>query len=268
VDEDEDEYYEEEGYNMLDLFEHTQEEINKNMVVPLYGEEAWNTLREKGVYYPNMDQYFKKLDNNEYQTYPENKRFYSMLELEEYFDEEAYTHDICVNPIDVANLQRCFDTPSKKIECHLASMTSRGIDAMPTWRDEHYVKVPEGKFKFITGRHAQFTQNSTQNNIMLLELMPENYVWINEDEAKELGIKHGDEVELKSSVGAIKIKAYPTAKIIPQTLFFVHGFGAKSTGLTFAHRNGASDNEIIEDNIEPTFGCANMHNTLVTIRKV
>jgi len=102
---------------------------------------------------------------------------------------------------------------------------------------------------------------------MLLELMPENYVWINEDEAKELGIKHGDEVELKSSVGAIKIKAYPTAKIIPQTLFFVHGFGAKSTGLTFAHRNGASDNEIIEDNIEPTFGCANMHNTLVTIRK-
>ncbi|MCK9546237.1 MAG: molybdopterin-dependent oxidoreductase [Sulfurospirillaceae bacterium] len=268
VDEDEDEYYEEEGYNMLDLFEHTQEEINKNMVVPLYGEEAWSTLREKGVYYPNMDRYFKKLDNNEYQTYPENKRFYSMLELEEYFDEEAYTHDICVNPIDVANLQRCFDTPSKKIECHLASMTSRGIDAMPTWRDEHYVKVPEGKFKFITGRHAQFTQNSSQNNIMLLELMPENYVWINEDEAKELGIKHGDEVELKSSVGAIKIKAYPTAKIIPQTLFFVHGFGAKSTGLTFAHRNGASDNEIIEDNIEPTFGCANMHNTLVTIRKV
>lgn len=266
--EDEEEYYESEGFNMLDFFEGTQEEINHHAVAPIYGEEAWQILREKGVYYPNMDKYFKKINNNEYQTYPQDKRFYSMLELEEEYDANAYTHDLCVNPIDIANLQRCFDTPSKKIECNLASMTSRGIDAMPTWREEHYVKVPKGKFKFITGRHAQFTQNSTQNNIMLLELMPENYVWINAQEAKEYGISHGDEVEVSSSVGTIRIKAYPTEKIVPQTIFYVHGFGAKSTGLTFAHRNGASDNEIIEDTIEPTFGCANMHATLVTVRKV
>lgn len=266
--EDEDEYYEDEGYDMLDFFESTQEEINHHMVAPIYGEEAWKTLREKGVFYPNMDTYFKKVDNNNFQTYPENKRFYSVLELEEEYDEESFTHDLCVNPLDIANLQRCFNTPSEKIECNLEAMTSRGIDAMPVWRDEHYVKVPQGKFKFITGRHAQTTQNSTANNIMLLELMPENYVWINEFEAKEMGIKHGDEVEISSSVGTIRIKAYPTAKIIPQTLFYVHGFGAKSTGFTFAHRNGASDNEIIEDNTEPTFGCANMHDTLVTIRKV
>ena len=266
--EDEAEYYETEGYDMLDFFEGTQEEHNHHAVAPIYGEEAWQTLREKGVYYPNMDTYFKKISNNEYQTYPEDKRFYSMLELEEPYDEKAYTHDLCVNPIDIANLQRSFDTPSNKIECNLASMVNRGIDAMPTWREEHYIKVPKGKFKFITGRHAQFTQNSTQNNIMLLELMPENFVWLNDKEAKDLGIEHGDEVEITSSVGSIRIKAFPTEKIVPQTLFFVHGFGAKSSGLTFAHRNGASDNEIIEDTIEPTFGCANMHATLVTVRKV
>jgi len=103
---------------------------------------------------------------------------------------------------------------------------------------------------------------------MLLELMPENFVWLNDKEAKDLGIEHGDEVEITSSVGSIRIKAFPTEKIVPQTLFYVHGFGAKSSGLTFAHRNGASDNEIIEDTIEPTFGCANMHATLVTVRKV
>lgn len=266
--EDEEEYYNSEGFNMLDFFEHTQEELNHQAVAPIYGEEAWQILRQKGVYYPNMTSYFKKLSNNSYENYPKDKRFYSMLKLEEEYDQKEFTHNICVNPIDIANLKRNFKTPSKKVECNLTSMAKRGIDPMPTWRDEHYVKVPKGKFKFITGRHAQFTQNSTQNNIMLLELMPENFVWINDKEAKELGIKYADEVEISSSVGTIRIKAYPTEKIVPQTLFYVHGFGAKSSGLTFAHRNGASDNEIIEDTIEPTFGCANMHATLVTVRKV
>lgn len=266
--EDENEFYEDEGFNLADAFEETQEEINHHMVAPIYGEEAWATLREKGIYYPNMDTFFKKIDTNTYETYPQDKRYYSMLKLEEEYDSVAYTHDLCVNPIDIANLKRAFNTPSKKIECYLQSMANRGIDPMPVWRDDHYVKVPEGKFKFITGRHAQFTQNSTQNNIILLELMKENYVWINDEEARKRGISFGDIVEISSRVGTIQIKAYPTPKIIPETLFYVHGFGAKSTGLTFGYRNGASDNEIIEDSIEPTFGCANMHDTIVTVRKV
>lgn len=147
-------------------------------------------------------------------------------------------------------------------------MAKKGLDAMPTWRDEDYVKVPDGKFKFVTGRHAQFTQDATQNNIMLLELIQENHIWINDKEAERRGIKLGDEVEVTSSVGQIRIKAYPTAKIVPEVVFYIHGFGAKSTGMTFAHRNGASDNEIIEDAIEPTFGSAIMHGTIVSIRKV
>ncbi len=147
-------------------------------------------------------------------------------------------------------------------------MAKKGVDAMPTWEDKDYVEVPEGKFKFISGRHAQFTQNATQNNIILLELMNENYVWINDKDAKYRGIEFGDTVEITSKAGQVRIKAYPTAKIIPSTVFYIHGFGAKSTGMTFAHRNGASDNEIIEDRIEPVFGSAIMHDTIVSVRKV
>ena len=103
---------------------------------------------------------------------------------------------------------------------------------------------------------------------MLLELMKENYAWINDKEAEKRGIKFGDEIEVTSKVGSVRIKAYPTPKIIPETLFYIHGFGAKSNGLTFAYKNGASDNEIIEDRIEPVFGCAIMHDTIVDVRKV
>ncbi len=265
-DETQEDYYEENGFNLADAFEESQEEINKHMFVPKYGEKAWKELRKKGVFYPKMDEYFEKIDNNTFKYYPENKKYYTTVKLENECDLNFI--DTCVNPKDVAELKREFKTQSKKIQCYLGGMKKRGIDPMPTWHDKDFVEVPDGKFKFISGRHAQFTQNSTQNNIMLLELMRENYVWINDKEAKKLGIKFGDLVEVKSSVGSVKIKAYPTAKIIPQTIFYIHGFGAKSTGLTFAHRNGASDNEIIEDKIEPVFGSARMHETLVTVRKV
>ena len=261
-------YYKENGFDMTDAFGKSQEDMNKKMFVGKYGEDAWKELRAKGVYYPHMDDYFKKIDNNTFEYYPLSKRTYQSDKLEEAPDRDAYIHDTCINPKDIANLRKMFKTPSKKIECYLGAMIKKGVDAMPTWKDENHVKIPKDKFIFITGRHAQFTQDSTQNNIMLLELMKENYVWINDKEAQRRGIKFGDEIQITSKVGSVKIKAYPTPKIVPETLFYIHGFGAKSTGLTFAHRNGASDNEIIEDKIEPVFGSAIMHETIVDIRKV
>ena len=265
---DEQKYYKENGFDLTDMFGASQEEMNKKMFAGKYGEKAWNDLRAKGVFYPNMDKYFKKLDNNTFEYYPENKKTYQIDKLLEKADKDAYLHDTCINPKEISELRKFFKTPSKKIECYLGNLKKKGIDSMPTWRDESYVKIPKGKFKFITGRHAQFTQDATQNNIMLLELMKENYAWINDKEAQKRGIKFGDEIEVTSKVGSVIIKAYPTPKIIPETLFYIHGFGAKSSGLTFAHRNGASDNEIIEDKIEPVFGSAVMHDTIVDVRKV
>ncbi|QDF27803.1 molybdopterin-containing oxidoreductase family protein [Halarcobacter anaerophilus] len=260
------EYYQENGFNLADAYEQSQEEVNKHMVESVYGEEAWKILREKGVFYPNFLKDFKKIDNNSFQYYDEKEKFYTVVKLEDSHDSDDI--DTCINPRDIAEIKRLFPTPSKKIECYLDNLEKKGVEPMPAWHDEDYKKVPKGKFKFISGRHAQFTQNATQNNVMLLELMPENYVWINKKNAKEHGIEHGDLVEVKSSVGTVQIKAFPTDKIVEDTLFYIHGFGSKSTGMTFAQRNGASDNEIIEDDIEPVFGSAIMHETIVSIRKV
>jgi len=237
-------FYKKEGHDLTDwLHLPDQEHVNEHQVVSVYGEEAWKTLREKGVFYPKMDKYWKQLGENKFQYYPEKKKHYSVKKGK-------------------------FPTPSGKIDFVLPNMATKGLDTMPTWRDEAYVKTPEGKFKFITGRHAQFTQNGTQNNAMLLDLIPENYLWINSRVAKERGIKFGDTVEVSSKIGAVQIKAYPTEKIAPDNLFFVHGFGAQSVGLSLAHNNGAADNMIIEDIMEPYFGAAAMHATIVDVRKV
>ncbi len=250
-------------FDLSKAFEHSQEHINKERVVSEHGEEAYKILKEKGVYYPHMDKYFKQLSANEYQYYPEDKKYYTKTS-----GEKLDAQDTCIDEKEMAALKKDLGTKSGKVECYLEKMTTKGQDPMPTWRDELYKEAPKGKFKFVTGRHAQQTQNSTANNIMLLDVMRENYVWINKAQADEKGIKYGDVVEVKSSVGLIHIKAYPTIKIIKDVVFYVHGFGQESTGLTFGYRNGASDNMIIEDTIESVFGSAAMHETLVEIRKV
>jgi thiosulfate reductase/polysulfide reductase chain A len=235
---------EEEVYAEFDLtlpFKHTQEELNHHAVEMYPG--AAEKLDKDGVFYPNQDEYYKQLSVNEHQYYPENKKFYSVGGGKP-------------------------KTPSGKIECNIKSFTDMGVDSMPIWRDEYNYSVPAGKFRLLSGRHAQFTQSGTVNNAMLLDLMPENFIWINKRIAQEKGIKFADMVEVSSSIGKVQLKAYPTEKIAPEQVFFIHGFGAESDELTWAYKNGGNDNSIIEDHIEPVYGAAAMHETNVEIRKV
>ncbi|WP_458700509.1 molybdopterin-dependent oxidoreductase [Sulfurospirillum sp. 1307] len=230
-----------EEFDLTKAFKHSQEELNEHAVAKYEG--AAESLHKYGVFYPNMNKYFKQVNVNEYEYYPEDKKYYSVLNGK-------------------------LKTPSGKVECNLKSLTNRGIDAMPTWKEEYEVKIPDGKFRFVTGRHAQFTQSGTSNNKMLLDLVPTNYLWINKRIADRMGIKFGDEVEVASRVGKTTIKAYPTEKIAPDTLFFIHGFGNYSEDLTLAHNNGGRDAAIIEDHIEPMHGATCLHDTIVEIRKV
>ena len=47
---------------------------------------------------------------------------------------------------------------------------------------------PEGEFRLTVGRSAVHTHVSTQNNPYLNELVPENTLWLNTEEAQKLGI--------------------------------------------------------------------------------
>ena len=228
-------------FDLSKIYEHDQEHNNEHAVHKYPG--AAEALKEHGVFYPNMKKFYKQHSSNVHEYYPEKEKFYSVK-------------------------GGATKTASKKVECNLASMSKKGVEPMPTWKDEFNFSVPEGKFRLMTGRHAQFTQSGTANNSVLRDLMPENYIWINKRIAKERGINFGDELEVSSSVGKTTIKAYPTEKIAPNQVFFVHGFGEESSALTWAFRNGGNDNAVIEDVKEPVYGAAAMHETNVEIRKV
>jgi thiosulfate reductase/polysulfide reductase chain A len=231
-------YYKENGFDLADAWSKPVEEQNKERVVKTYGEKAWETLNEKGVFYPNMEKYHKKLNPNEYEYYPENKKNYTTQK------------------------------GKLKVVMNFKNLTKKGVDSMPTWYDDMAFKVPEGKFRLVTGRHAQFTQSGTTNNIMLRDLIATNYVWINKKVAEKKGIKFADMVEVKSRVGKIIIKAYPTERISANQIFLLHGFGGSSKEMEFAYGHGANDAIIIEDKTEPVYGAAVMNDTNVEVRKV
>ncbi len=233
-------------YEEFDLtlpFKYTQEEVNHHMVASVYGEEAANELHHNGVFYPKMDKYYKQTEINKFRYYPEKKKSYQVRGGKP-------------------------KTASGKIECNIKSLAKKGIDPMPVWRDEYNFSVPDGKFRLLTGRHAQFTQSGTSNNAQLRDLMPENFIWINKRIAEKKGISFGDMIEVSSSVGSTRLKAYPTEKIASNQVFFIHGFGEESEALTWAYKNGGNDNAVIEDKVEPVYGAAAMHETNVEIRKV
>ncbi len=231
-------YYKENGFDLTDLYEKTVEEANKEKVVKAFGEEAWNILEEKGVYYPNMKTYYKKINANTSEYYPDDKKFYTTKK------------------------------DKLKVIMNFKNLAKKGVDPMPKWHNEWAFEVPKGQFRLITGRHAQFTQSGTTNNIMLRDLIRTNYLWINKDVAKKRGIEFGDKLEVKSSVGKINIKAFPTDRISENQIFLLHGFGGSSEEMEFAYGHGANDARIIEDKVEPVYGGAVMHETNVEVRKV
>jgi len=236
--EDLEKYYKENGFDLADAWEKPVYETNKELVEKAFGEEAWKILDEKGVYYPNIEKYHKQLNPNEYQYYPEDKKNYSVK------------------------------GDTLKVVANFKNLTKKGVDAMPTWHEDMAFKVADNKFRLITGRHAQFTQSGTTNNMMLRDLIPTNYIWINRRVAEKKGIAFGDPVEVKSDIGKITIKAYPTEKIAPNQIFMLHGFGGSSEGMEIAYGNGGNDAALIKDDIEPVYGAAAMHTTDVEIRKV
>jgi len=158
-------------------------------------------------------------------------------------------------------------TKTGKIELASVRYPEAGLHALPVYQKPF--RVPQGKYRFVVGRHAQFTQANTQNVSYLLEAYGhyENMLWMHPKSAFKQRLKDGDYAIVKSSVGEQKVKVKVTEYIRPDTVFYLHGFGRLSKWLTNVYKIGASDAEILEDYAETISGNALLHETFVEIKK-
>jgi len=159
-----------------------------------------------------------------------------------------------------------FKTPSKKIELVSSLLEDAGFESFPA-----YEPVPSdsnGRFRLTIGRCALHTHVSTQNNPYLSEIVPENVLWINSRRAAELGINNGALVEVSSSRGSGRIKAYVTDFIHPETVFMLHGFGHEAQSATRSFNKGVSDSALLENVSDKIGGSPALHDTFVTVKPV
>ncbi len=154
-------------------------------------------------------------------------------------------------------------TKSGKIEIYSERYAQKGLDPLPVYLSP--AQVPGSRYRLLVGRHAYFTHGTTANNAYLHDIMPENTLWLNTSEAKRLGLKNGQTVKVRSSVGEETLRLEVTQKIRPDSVYMAHGFGVLSKGLTNIHGKGGSDAALIEEKVCPISGNVAMHETFVEI---
>ncbi len=157
-------------------------------------------------------------------------------------------------------------TKSGKIEIYSEKYARKGLDPLPVYRTPK--PVPPDKYRLLVGRHAYFTHGTTANNQYLNEIMPENTLWLNSDEARRRGLKDGMMVRVSSAVGEQVLRLEVTDKIRPDCVYMAHGFGVLSKGLRTVYGKGGCDAALIESRHDAISGNAAMHETFVDVKPV
>jgi anaerobic selenocysteine-containing dehydrogenase len=94
---------------------------------------------------------------------------------------------------------------------------------------KQYLARKDNEFDLITFSHMGLNE-FTWNEKWTLELFHNSGLWINKKVARNLGIKEGDEVELISETGRLKVKALLTQGINEKVVALARGLGHDTYG--------------------------------------
>ncbi|WP_456488455.1 molybdopterin-dependent oxidoreductase [Caminibacter pacificus] len=262
-------------YRISRAFEKTIEEFNEEVMTELYGKEAAEIIKKYGVWWPGIEDAIKDgLIDEHLITFKKDLKdkhewIYKLYEKYNKLPKNPDGTPFYIVPKKGKWIKLALrNIDGMKFKNPITGKTEI-LGKFPAWREELTYNYKKGEFRMIMGRHAYFTQSAQPNNYLLLDLMNYNYIWINDEDAKELGLKYRDMVELKNREGVtVQGMVYPTKKIKRDTIFIATGFGSESKMLTLGYHNGVSQAKIQENCIDPIIGTASMNETFVTIRKV
>lgn len=157
-------------------------------------------------------------------------------------------------------------TPSKKVEFFSQQLADAGLPPMPDY--EPTEEPPPGYFRLLFGRSPLHTFSRTTNNPRLLEVVPENELWMNAEMARVLGLKHGTRVMLENqdSVKTGPIRLRVTERIRQDCVYMVHGFGREDRRLSRGYGKGASDARLVTRiKRDPIMGGTGMNVNFVSV---
>lgn len=134
---------------------------------------------------------------------------------------------------------------STKCQIYVPQFKTSGADPLPVWRTKRDVPSEEYPYYYLTYIPGIHKRNTTQNNALLNEIMPENEALLNPDLASKLGIRAGQKVRITSRAGSIELPAKLTGTLRPDCVMVAHGFGHRSRLLTKSQGKGVRDGDVV-----------------------
>jgi len=157
---------------------------------------------------------------------------------------------------------KIYKTKSHKIELFNQRYAEAGLDPMPVYTP--LAQPPAGQFRLVVGRNALITQSSSTSNSLLLQMQPDNDLWIHPEPAAKLGIKAGQKVAVSSPAGRQVLTARVTHETRPDTVYMHTGFGVMSKELAAFGRGGCIA-AVLVDAVDEISGNMAMHETFVQV---
>ncbi|MEM7151881.1 MAG: molybdopterin-dependent oxidoreductase [Myxococcota bacterium] len=132
---------------------------------------------------------------------------------------------------------------------------------------EHLAPRP-GRLVLI-GRRQRHSHNSWMHNNPRIRLPPGNTALLHPEDASAHHIEDGDEIEIETGQGVIRLQAQLTEDMRPGVVAVPHGWGHRGTSMTRAEAlPGANVNEVIPGgHLEPVSGMAVMLGHAVQVRR-
>ncbi len=120
-----------------------------------------------------------------------------------------------------------FATPTGKFELYSTIIEKHpALDALPTHKDS--IDAADESlypFRLVSGSRLPYALHSRLHDVpWLRSLEPDPLAYINNEDAQEMGILRGDEVEVSTALGFITLKANPSLRIKKGTVHIYHGY--------------------------------------------
>ncbi len=158
-------------------------------------------------------------------------------------------------------------TPSGKVELYSRQLDEAGFDPLPTFAPQP--DPPDGFLRLLYGRSPLHTFGRTQNNEILFDIDPSNCLWMHPACAEKLGLSHQQPVLIENGHGDVTgpLPLRVTERLMPKTVYMVHGFGHRAPKLRNAHGTGGSDSILIDKYaVDPISGSTGMRTEFVKVR--
>lgn len=173
------------------------------------------------------------------------------------------------------------------LELYSGLLKLKGYPALPTYVPiPAHEKIKSNELILTTYKVAVHIHSRSSHRKWLSEIYHDNPGWINPKTAADRGIKDGDKIKVKSSVGEIITKARVTEKIVPGVIAISMSVGREESGRygsgkksPLAHDNdpdlknkfwdtyGMHPNWIIPNSDDPINGQQAWMDTVVTVTK-